>query len=71
MLTDLRPARAQRQLPPFGTAHEGKNIGTLLGSIMDKYGTSAIGLGWAGMIEAPDWGNEASRALAQVHHRMG
>lgn len=54
-LTDLRPAGAQPQLPEFATAHEEKRIGELLGDVMDKFGTGSIGLGRAGMVEAPDW----------------
>jgi DNA polymerase V len=56
MLTDLSPAGAAPQLPVFATAHEEKHIGALLGDIMDRFGTGAIGLGRAGMVEAPDWG---------------
>jgi DNA polymerase V len=56
MLTDLSPAGAAPQLPMFTTAHEEKHIGALLGDIMDRFGTGAIGLGRAGMVEAPDWG---------------
>jgi DNA polymerase V len=56
MLTDLSPAGAAPQLPMFATAHEEKHIGALLGDIMDRFGTGAIGLGRAGMVEAPDWG---------------
>jgi DNA polymerase V len=55
MLTGLSPAGAQPQLPSFATAHEDKNIGALLGQVMDRYGTAAIGLGRAGMTVAPDW----------------
>ena len=56
MLTDLSPAGAAPQLPMFSTAHEEKRIGSLLGDVMDRFGTAAIGLGRAGMVEAPDWG---------------
>lgn len=56
MLTDLSPAGAAPQLPAFATAHEEKRIGALLGAVMDRYGTSSIGLGIAGMVQAPDWG---------------
>jgi DNA polymerase V len=56
MLTELSPAGAAPQLPMFATAHEEKNIGPLLGDIMEKFGTGSIGLGRAGMVEAPDWG---------------
>lgn len=56
MLTDLSPAGAGPQLPMFTTAHEEKRIGPLFGDIMDRFGTGAIGLGRAGMAEAPDWG---------------
>lgn len=56
MLTDLSPAGAAPQLPVFATAHEEKHIGALLGDIMDRFGTGAIGLGRAGMVEAPEWG---------------
>jgi DNA polymerase V len=54
MLTDLSPVGAAPQLPVFTTAHEEKHIGALLGDIMDRFGTSSIGLGRAGMVEAPD-----------------
>ncbi|GAA4033312.1 translesion error-prone DNA polymerase V subunit UmuC [Arthrobacter methylotrophus] len=56
MLTDLSPAGAAPQLPVFATAHEEKHIGALLGDVMDRFGVSSIGLGRAGMAEAPDWG---------------
>lgn len=56
MLTDLSPAGAAPQLPMFATAHEEKHIGALLGDIMDRFGTGAIGLGAAGLAEQPDWG---------------
>jgi DNA polymerase V len=56
MLTELSPAGAAPQLPMFATAHEEKKIGPLLGDIMEKFGTGSIGLGRAGMVEAPDWG---------------
>lgn len=55
MLTDLRPAGVQPQLPEFGTAHEDRNIGKLMGEVMDKFGRHSIGLGRAGMTTAPDW----------------
>lgn len=55
MLTDLSLAGAAPQLPAFATAHDEKRIGALLGDIMDRFGTNAIGLGRAGMVEAPDW----------------
>lgn len=55
MLTDLSPAGATPQLPMFTTAHEEKRIGSLLGDIMGRFGTGAIGLGFAGMAKAPDW----------------
>lgn len=47
----MKPA----QLPMFSTAHEERRIGSLLGDIMDRFGAGAIGLGWAGLAEAPDW----------------
>ncbi|ACL42272.1 DNA-directed DNA polymerase (plasmid) [Pseudarthrobacter chlorophenolicus A6] len=56
MLMDLSPAGAAPQLPAFATAHEEKHIGALLGDIMERFGTGSIGLGRAGMVEAPDWG---------------
>ncbi|HEX9087735.1 MAG TPA: Y-family DNA polymerase [Arthrobacter sp.] len=56
MLTDLTPAGAAPQLPMFATAHEEKRIGALLGDVMDRFGTGAIGLGIAGLVEAPSWG---------------
>jgi len=55
MLTELSPAGAAPQLPVFATAHEEKHIGALLGDVMDRFGTGAIGLGIAGMVAAPDW----------------
>lgn len=56
MLMELSPAGAAPQLPAFATAHEEKHIGSLLGDIMDRFGTGSIGLGRAGMVEPPDWG---------------
>lgn len=55
MLTDLKPAGAAPQLPVFATAHEEKRIGALLGEVMERFGTGAIGLGRAGMVEEPVW----------------
>lgn len=55
MLTDLSPAGTAPQLPAFSTVHEEKQIGAILGDIEDRFGPGAIGLGRAGMVEAPDW----------------
>lgn len=55
MLTDLRPAGAQPAFEEFVSVHEKRDIGGLLGSVRDKYGTASIGLGRAGMNVQPDW----------------
>lgn len=65
MLTDLRPAGSQPQLPEFGTAHEDRNIGKVLGEVMDKFGRQSIGLGRAGMTTAPDWSMKRSALSPQ------
>lgn len=56
MLTDLSPAGAQPVFEEFVTTHEKRRIGELLGKVTDKYGSTSIGLGLAGMnSEKPDW----------------
>jgi DNA polymerase V len=55
MLTDLSPAGAAPQLPMFATAHEEKHIGSLLGEVLDRFGSGSIGLGVAGLVAEPDW----------------
>jgi DNA polymerase V len=55
MLMDLSPAGAAPQLPMFATAHEEKHIGSLLGDVLDRFGSGSIGLGVAGLVAEPDW----------------
>jgi DNA polymerase V len=55
MLMDLSPAGAAPQLPVFATAHEEKHIGSLLGDVLDRFGSGSIGLGVAGLVSEPDW----------------
>lgn len=55
MLTDLSPAGAAPQLPAFSTAHEEKQIGSLLGDVLERFGSGSIGLGVAGLVTEPDW----------------
>lgn len=54
MLMDLSPAGAALQLPMFTTAHEKKHIGSLLGDVLDRFGSGYIGLGVAGLVTEPD-----------------
>lgn len=56
MLTDLSPAGAQPVFEEFVTVHEKRRIGELLGKVTDKYGSTSIGLGLAGLnSKKPDW----------------
>ena len=55
MLTGLEPADARPVFEEFVSVHEKRRIGELMGKVRDKYGTAAIGLGAAGMLEKPDW----------------
>jgi DNA polymerase V len=55
MLTELSQAGAAPQPPTFASAHDEKHLGALLGDIMERFGTGSIGLGRAGMVEAPGW----------------
>jgi hypothetical protein len=50
------PVTGRRRSTTAGVYYrcEEKRIGALLGDIMDRFGTSSIGLGRAGMVEAPD-----------------
>lgn len=48
--------RAGRIHRPPTTAHEEQHLGALLGDIMDRFGTRAVGLGLARMVESPDRG---------------
>jgi DNA polymerase V len=41
MLTDLSPAGAAPQLPMFATAHEEKHVGSLLGDVLDRFGSGS------------------------------
>lgn len=53
MLTGLSPADAQPAFDTFASVHERRNIGEIMGAIKNKYGATSIGLGRAGMMEAP------------------
>lgn len=55
ILTDLSPADAQPTFDEFVTVHEQRRIGELMGQVKDKYGSTSIGLGRAGMATPPDW----------------
>lgn len=55
MLTGLSPAGAEPTFDEFVTVHEHREIGDLTGRIKDKYGSTSIGLGAAGMLKPPDW----------------
>lgn len=55
MLTGLSPAGAEPTFDEFVSVHEHREIGDLMGRIKDKYGSTSIGLGAAGMLKPPDW----------------
>ncbi|GAB3547472.1 Y-family DNA polymerase [Arthrobacter tumbae] len=55
MLTGLSPAGAEPTFDEFVTVHERREIGSLMGKVKDKYGSTSIGLGAAGMLKPPDW----------------
>lgn len=55
VLTDLRPAGAQRTFEPFINQHEAKEIGPLIQKIKERHGVKAVGLGLAGMKTGPQW----------------
>lgn len=69
MLTDLRSAGSQPQLPEFGTAHEDRGIGKIMGEVRDKFGRHSMGLGLDD--HGTGLGDEAQGALTALHHRMG
>jgi len=54
-VTALRPVGAQPMLDTFVAPHETKNVGALLEQIRGEHGTTAIGLGRAGLREGPTW----------------
>ncbi|MCS3494473.1 DNA polymerase V [Arthrobacter sp. JUb119] len=55
VLTDLRPAAMQETFEPFVSAHEQKQIGSLVEQIRREHGVKSIGLGLAGLQQGPAW----------------
>lgn len=55
VVTDLRPVGAQTMFEEFVSPHEAKNIGGLLQDIKSQHGSTAIGLGRAGIKKGPAW----------------
>ena len=54
-VTELRPVGSQQMLDDFVSSQETKQVGPLLEKIRSEHGSSAIGLGRAGMREGPAW----------------
>ncbi|WP_461634880.1 Y-family DNA polymerase [Glutamicibacter soli] len=55
VLTDLRPVAMQETFGPFISAHEQKQIGSLVEQIRREHGVKSIGLGLAGLQQGPAW----------------
>lgn len=55
VVTDLRPAGVHEMFEEFVSPHEAKQIGPLIEHIRSEHGTTAIGLGRAGLREGPAW----------------
>lgn len=55
LLTDLRLAGIQDTFEEFTSVHEARNIGAVLDQINQKYGSTTLGLGIAGMKKPPGW----------------
>ncbi|MGO2482717.1 Y-family DNA polymerase [Glutamicibacter ardleyensis] len=55
MVMDLRPMAMQETFEPFVSAHEARNIGSLLQQIRSDHGVKSIGLGAAGLQSGPSW----------------
>lgn len=55
ILTDLQPASYEPLLEPFTSAHEKKQIASLLHHIQEHCGEQSVGLGYAGLVNKPLW----------------
>lgn len=55
VVTELRPVGAHQMFDAFVSPHEAKHIGPLIEQIRSQHGTTAIGLGRAGLREGPAW----------------
>ena len=55
IVTELRPAGIHEMFEEFVSPHEAKQIGPLIEHIRSEHGTTAIGLGRAGLQQGPSW----------------
>src|SRR5699024_8243922 len=55
VVTDLRPSGVHDMFEEFVSPHEAKQIGPLIEQIRSEHGTTAIGLGRAGLQQGPAW----------------
>lgn len=55
VVTELRPSGVHEMFEEFVSPHEAKQIGPLIEHIRSEHGTTAIGLGRAGLQQGPSW----------------
>src|SRR5690625_4093100 len=55
VVTELRPSGVHAMFEAFVSPHEAKQVGPLLEQIRSEHGTTAIGLGRAGLHQGPAW----------------
>lgn len=71
VLTDLCPAAMQPEFEPFVSAHEQKQIGSLVEQIRREHGVKSIGLGLAGLQEGPAWEMKREMRSPRYTQRIG
>ena len=55
LLTDLSPAGWNTALEPFEFTHEKRNVTETMEAISERFGETAIGLGYGGFAQPPSW----------------